>query len=778
MQAEGYQAGAALLPFGDLRVVLVGRDPAIAMTGALFRALGAAVTGIPSPADRREAAELNDRDPFVRLYLDSDDAEASPAEPGSARSRLAEADIVLATGAAPDVLGVSVTALAAGGTVVVRVTPWGERGPRAGDAGSELVLQAASGLVNLVGDPGREPLMLGGHQAAYSTGMQAFTAAVIALHDRDRTGTGQEVRTSYLESLAYLEWKGGVYFQADGTVLGRGQSTGPLVLPAADGYLALYYRDVDWPQVVALFGDDRLSDPRFATMPLRIAHEEELRSILTEGTQIRSKHTLYHAAQRLGIPAGSVETIPDLKKSEQYAAQGFLQAARLEGGRRALVPSLPFTFNRRRFAVSRSGNPEVPRARHGKTKLSTAMEEEPLPLEDVRVLDLGTITAGAATSSVLADFGADVIKVESPSHVDPFRAWTQIMSKGTADYDSSPPFHTVNRNKSSVGIDLKTAEGRELLLRLAAESDIVVENFRRGVLDRLGLGFEALRAANPAVVLLSLTSQGISGPDARYGSFGSTLDALGGLMSVTGYDDLSPTWSSNNVNYPDQLVSFLAPGAALAALRQARRSGEAIWVDFSQREAVSFAIGEQFIRHALTGIVPAPAGNRSEGMVQGVYPSGEPSRWVAVSVPDAPEEVGRLLAAIGLADDTTAPGSADPGLAERSLADWVRARSADDAEAVLRRAGITASVVRNAKEVLDDPQLDALGFFQPVRSRMGDSVQRGFIARLARTPARVRRPAPDLGQDTERVLTRLLGLTRADLDRLLESKAIYQSQPH
>ncbi|WP_454627367.1 CaiB/BaiF CoA transferase family protein [Bradyrhizobium cenepequi] len=392
-------------------------------------------------------------------------------------------------------------------------------------------------------------------------------------------------------------------------------------------------------------------------------------------------------------------------------------------------------------------------------------------LSEVRVLDLGTITAGAATSGVFADFGADVIKIEWPGQLDPFRHWTQIASSGTPDYNSSPPFHVVNRGKRSVGINLKSTSGRALLLRLAAHCDIVVENFRRGVLGRLGLDFSALREANPQIVLLSLTSQGVAGPDAKYGSFGSTLDALGGLMSVTGYAPSEPLWSSNNINYPDQLVSFLGPGVALAALRQARESGKAVWVDFSQREAVTFAIGEQFVRYAKTGELPIPQGNAEAGTIQGVYESAVSDRWVAVSVPADGEQLQALLGVIGAASDVGAAPASEQ--IHALLGEWVRTQPPEVAEQQLRAAGVAATVVRNAAEVLRDDQLDALGFFQPVESKIGSTLQRGYTARLSRTPGVIRAAAPDLGQHTREVLDKMLHLEGPEIEKLHREEAIF-----
>jgi crotonobetainyl-CoA:carnitine CoA-transferase CaiB-like acyl-CoA transferase len=401
-------------------------------------------------------------------------------------------------------------------------------------------------------------------------------------------------------------------------------------------------------------------------------------------------------------------------------------------------------------------------------------------LAGLRVLDLGIITAGAATSQVLADFGAEVIKVESTTYTDPFRNWSQIAGGGSADPNNSPPFATVNRGKRGIAIDLKSPAGHALFLRLVAISDVVVENFRRGVLERLGIGFEVLKKANPQIVLASLSSQGSVGPEAGYASFGSTLEAIGGLMAITGYaDGAAPVWSGNNVNYPDQLVSVVSPGLILVALRARNRTGQAIHLDAPQREAVTAGIGEVVVEHSLTGQVAAPLGARHERFVpQGVYQTAGEDQWIATTVTDDAQwqhAVKVLTLPSWCADLTSAAarrGRADD--IDAAFAAAVRNLKADDVAAKLQAVGVPASAVYRPREVLDHPQLAALGF--PVEVNGDRIVQRGFVARLDGTPGRVKARAPRLGEHTRDVLTELLGLTDNEITALADSGAVFADQ--
>jgi crotonobetainyl-CoA:carnitine CoA-transferase CaiB-like acyl-CoA transferase len=351
-RSRGSTGPAFTPPLSGLTVAELGDDIAVALTGKLLGALGAQVNRFEPEdgfATRMRAPMSPDGRSLLFEYLNG----GKTIEPVAGLERevsalIHSADIVI--GAHNDLVGASidVDSLIRDGKIVTAVSSWGERGPRAGDPCSDLVAQAAGGLVNLVGDGDRHPLALAGNQAAYSTGMQAFTGTMIALHHHDRTGEGQAVRTSYLESMAYLEWKGATYYQAGGTVLSRGKSSGPVILRTQDGYIAFYYRDTDWAQIVSLFADSRLEELRFGNSSDRIEHQAELALILSDCAATWTKAALYHAAQARGIPVGSVELVSDLLSSEQYLDQRFFENAGIADLPAAKQPGLPFTFNGQR----------------------------------------------------------------------------------------------------------------------------------------------------------------------------------------------------------------------------------------------------------------------------------------------------------------------------------------------------------------------------------------------------------------------------------------------
>ena len=253
-------------------------------------------------------------------------------------------------------------------------------------------------------------------------------------------------------------------------------------------------------------------------------------------------------------------------------------------------------------------------------------------LSDIRVLDFGLLTAGANTSAMLADLGADVLKIELGAYLDPFRVVGK-MDDRDGWWNRSPQFRFTNRNKRGLALNLKSPEGQRVVRELAKHCDVVVENFRRGVLDRAGLGYKDLIAVNPRLVFAAISSQGDTGPERMNVSFGSTLDATSGIAALTGYEGEEPRISGMDVNYPDQIVSLFASGMVITAVMEARRTGKGCFLDFSQREVASFTIGEEILAAAAD---PArrlgPSGNEQEGVAQQDTYRCRDGRWIAVTL--------------------------------------------------------------------------------------------------------------------------------------------------
>jgi formyl-CoA transferase len=372
------------------------------------------------------------------------------------------------------------------------------------------------------------------------------------------------------------------------------------------------------------------------------------------------------------------------------------------------------------------------------------------PLEGCRVLDLGIITAGAATSALLADLGAEVIKLESPSYRDPFRVWTS----SAPQQGLAPFFRFTNRGKRGVSLDLKQVAGRAAFLRLVAASDIVVENFRRGVLDRLGIGYSVLKSVNEGVILASISSQGETGPMADYVSFGSTLEAVAGLASLTGYAGGSPVLSGKEVNLPDQNVAIFAAGMIATAWLARRRSGEGAHLDLAQRELTSFMVGEGF---AAETPASRPGNARAPYALQDCVRTAD-GAWLALSV--LPDQLAAVDALIGHGG----------GAAERmaSLERWSAARPVADVVRTLIAAGIAAAHAVDGRGML---ATRGKLWSRAIEVHGAHGMLKGFPFQLAGEPLRIDADAPGIGADTVAVLAEVGGYTAEEIAALCASGA-------
>lgn len=395
-----------------------------------------------------------------------------------------------------------------------------------------------------------------------------------------------------------------------------------------------------------------------------------------------------------------------------------------------------------------------------------------LPLSGIRVADFSWVGAGPFLTKPLADHGADVVKVESRRRVDPIRSMAPFRD-GVTGVERSGYFANRNSSKRSICLDLKHPRGRALALRLIEVSDIVVNNFSPGTMDRLGLGYDAARAVRPDVIYLEMPMMGTEGPHRDCRGYGLTIAAAGGLLGLTGYPDLPPV--GTGTNYPDHVPNPLHGAVAvLAALRKRRRTGQGEYIELAQLESTVNAIGPAVVA-AAAGAAPTRNGNADAAAApHGVYRCAGDDQWCAIAAfgdeqwaairsvlrsqawdryPELDTADGRRRFA-GLVDDLVAA-------AARA---WDAGRLADE----LTRRGVAASAVMTADTLLrSDPQLGARRHWvtldHPV---MGRSVYDGIPYRLSRTPGRLRSPAPLLGADTRDVCVDLLGVPEAAYEAL------------
>jgi len=652
-----------------LRVVELTRSVAGAVCGRLFAALGHEVTLCePSSGHPLRAREFT----FTATAAGKRRVVCDPA-PGAWDALLSDADVLVHdhTPEQARALGLDAEQLTRHfpRLVTVSITPFGPDGELAEMPGDSMLAEAYGGLAQMIGEPDRTPLSLGGEQAAHAAAFVALMGASLALRRRARLGTGDQVEVALSDVVAYMDWKSDVMHDRGlGTPTRTGAARGSWrIVEAKDGWVGVIYLAHQLPAVVELTGRPT-------------AGADDLWATLTDTIGQRAAVDVYAAAQQLGLPFGHAASAADLLTSEQLLNEGFV---------------LPAERRRRDAPVVAFPVPDSP---------SVAPYVEPDgeptgtgPLAGLLVLDFGTITAGAATGRLLADYGATVIKIESSDRPDRFRQW---IMPGT-DTDStavSPMFASNNAGKVGLSVDLKSAGGRRIVHDLIRRADVLVENFRAGVTARMGIDPDTVRELNPALIYLSLSSQGSTGPESTNSSYGCTLDLLSGLASTTGYQGGAPMWSSGDVNYPDQLVALA--GAALVAHAAATGRRGAL-LDISQRELVAWTLADQLAAFVWEGTPMEPTGNRRPGAVpHDVYPTSG-GTWVAIACFDNGQR--RALAGLvpGLPADRWSARQDDLDIV---IAEWTSARSREQAVAELHAAGVPAVPVCTAADRAAQPR--------------------------------------------------------------------------
>ena len=438
---------------------------------------------------------------------------------------------------------------------------------------NEATLFAASGLADLFGEPDGAPLVPSGEWGG-ATAAYAVVAALSSAQALAARGDADVATVECVDALRWVNWKAPAMAWAGAPITREGSNAEWPVLPCADGHVAFVFTARDWKTIVEMVADERLADERFERHASRKEHRAEYLTVLAEWTSTKTKFELDELFHRWKIPASSVLTPPDLLDDVTLA-------------------------HREAFTTATVGDVEVPapvapvrvRAESGGEPRPLTGDDAALPLAGVRVLDLGVLTAGAGTSSLVSDLGAEVVKIEASVKPDMFRFW--------AGQDDSPLFHFSNRNKFGVDLNLKDPAGRAAFLELVAGADAVIENFRRGVLERLELDFDDLRAANPSIVLASVSGQGLTGPRADHTTFGSTLEAASGFTASIAGAGGKHYVSGPNLNFPDQTVCLFAGAVITSAIARSRTTGEALHLDISQRDVAVYCAGPMVEQRAL-----------------------------------------------------------------------------------------------------------------------------------------------------------------------------------
>jgi crotonobetainyl-CoA:carnitine CoA-transferase CaiB-like acyl-CoA transferase len=717
-----------------LRVAQLGRGLAAAVCGRLFADVGADVACIDTDCCTPLATYLN----HGKTVLDG----------AALEERIAAADLVVCEGRPDDLRAkqrdaVSLRRLNTGAALVF-ISPFGQTGPKANDPASDLTLFFASGIARLltgqVDDLAEPPIRPVGEQSAFIGGL---AAACAGMHAVLAPGAGAVIDVSIQEALATLAVTeltraglGGKPTLRKRVADGNGATV--TILPARDGYVVISPREErQWAAWLAVMGSPEWGrDPRFATKPDRVANWDALHALMSAWSRPHDKQWIADAAQAAHVPSFPLREPIEQLASRQLEHRKFFRAIDI-GGRPVKAPGAP-------FGLQIATNPR------------TAEQARPsgsMPLSGVRVLDFSWVIAGPTTTRYLAAMGAEVIKVEAPGRGDPGRA---------------SELHTVlAQAKRGIVLDLKRPQGVAIARALAAQCDVLIENFATGVMERLGLGPEDQRQVNPGLLYVSASGLGRTGPESRAVAYGTLLQCYSGFAGLNRHPHVPPRVGLASL---DPMCGLMLAFVIAAALWHRQRAGGVARIDFSMLEAMLWTMAEP-VQAAQLGAGPRPRGNDSCRFApHGVYRCAGEDDWVSI-VATHDQEWKRLcgivpalapMALLGLSQRRERREGID-----RELARWAQSQTAAAAAGTLLRAGIPAAALANSVGLVSSDHLQKRGMWE---ANGAGAVLPGLPWRASF--GRVSGIAPRLGADTESVLREVLGFSADEFASLRASGAL------
>jgi benzylsuccinate CoA-transferase BbsF subunit len=707
------------------KVIQIGGGSAAAVCGRLLADVGAQVICIDPGAGTILLAHLNH-------------GKAVAADATERREGLAAAHLIVREGQPkdwsaspydlPELRRINASA------IVVTISPYGEIGPQANDPATDLTLFFASGiarqLTGQVDDLAEAPIRPVGEQSAFIGGL---AAACAGMHASQGNQSGASIDVSIHEALATLAMTelaraGSGRKSWDRKRLSDGNGATVTILPARDGYAAISPREEkQWTSWLKAMGSPAWgADPRFVYKADRVKNWDALHALMSQWSRQHDKQWIADTAQRAHVPSFPLRDVAEHLDTPQMRHRRYYEPHDL-AGKAIQMPGTPFGLS-----VVASG----PKQRAPKGSM---------PLSGIRVLDFSWVIAGPTTTRYLAAMGAEVIKVEAPGRGDPGR---------------ESELHTVlGQAKKSIVLDLKKPQAVEIARALAAKSDILIENYATGVMDRLGLGAEALKAVNPDLIYISASGMGRTGPDSQAVAYGTLLQCYAGFAGLNRHPEVAPRIG---LAWLDPMCGLMLAFVAAAALWHRQHEGGVARVDFSMIEAMLWTMAEPLVATQL-GTPPRPMGNASPRHApHGAWRCAGDDDWISV-VARTDAEWRALchlvpglsgLAALDLGQRIDAERAIDA-----ALTDWARARSASAAAESLLKAGIPAAALARTGDLVKNPHLAAREFWD----RHGAGVLPGlpWRASFGRTTG----PAPELGADSDHVLADVLGLS---LERIVE----------
>ena len=753
--------------FAGIRVIEMGASPAVGYAGKLFADLGADVKRIGA----REAGAAERRDSALALYLHARKktvAAEVEREPDAVRARelLAQAHVVFIAASGqrdaegpwrPETIAQDFPAL-----VVVSITPFGLQGDARNWPADDLTLQALAGISIGIGLPGRAPLKLPGDQSAFQAGLAAAIAAAGALFSRRGVlidVSAAAVWASFYTGVDVALAHFGRYAKRRAGHRVAGQPYPRTIYRCKDGYFAIQCGESrHWQAFLRMIGrEDLAAHPLFANrFKANDEHGDACDALIEPWFAGRSKSEILQQCLEHRIPGAPVYDVAEVFAHPHLAERGYFVSDSTPRGK-VKLPGHPYGKLDRAPGTKRSAAAASDRRISGAGTMR--------PLQGVRVVDFGWVWAGAVPGHILADMGAEVIKVESAKPLDYMRQGRPIV--GTQkDPEQNPMFHNVNRGKSSLRINLEHPEAKPVLRDLVAVSDVVIENFSPGVMQKFGLAYSELVSIKPDLVMCSMSAVGQEGPLRGIRTYATMIASLAGIDGLVGYPGERVLGSQSS--YADPNASLHACFGILAALWRREHMGVGAYLDVSQWEAAINVMGEAVADFALDGRIAANGDMApAEKSPHGNYPAAGDDRWIAISA-GSDAQWRALRKSLGwpawMDIDRFATASARHVNREdldAALAQETRKHDAQALAARLLCAGVAAAPVLDATAVADHPVFRGRALFERVAHPVLGSVPVYRLPwQLDGEPIPITRRAPLLGEHNEYTLQDVLGYSR------------------
>lgn len=698
--------------------------------------------------------------------------------------------------------------LARHGGHVCLVTDFSRAGPWADWLGDEIVHQALGGAMFMTGAADAPPLYGFGERAGYAAGVAAYIASLAALLGAERGAasfgppSGAALRVSVHEVMASMAQNLTSQYRYSGAIERRGANRRPSArIRASDGWLVLFVMPGNWQPLCAAIGrPDLAADQRFARYPDLVTNWPQARAELEQVAASWRAADLAAALAKAGLAARAVATPTELLDDADLIARSFWQHAEepgklgrpLAGGGGGLVVG-PIA----RFSGWRRQPRPAPQLDEHRDRVLALLATAPLPLKTMtraapqpplhglRVLDLTSAWSGPMATRILAHLGATVVKVEAPRRMDGWRGQLEPSDPwmypgrepGERPYNRNVWFNTQNRGKRAISLDLQHPAGRLAGQALALTSDVVIANGKPGMLGRLGLDRSVLTTQAPGLVTAELPAYGSDCPSADHRALGPTMEAATGFTYFIGYRDGPPIGSGPA--YLDPMGALHGTAAILTALYHRHRTGRGIAVEVAQREAAMQWLGEWLLDAAATGHDRPRMGNAHPSRCpHGAYRCAGADNWIAISVHRDGDWLA-LAAAMGRPDL-----AADRDLASRAgrhareaeidaaISGWTANCDKWQLTRVLQAAGVRAGAVSDARDLADDADLRASGFFAVQHHPEAGTYEYPGLPFHDFPPAEAADlPAPCFGADTRCVLRDWAGMSDAEIDALFTAGA-------